>query len=195
DIVGLFDHTVTRATPFSVIVAMSLLQLPDLGLKLMPFAVLLGGVFAFVRLSRSQELIAIRAAGVSAWSLLAPSLVVSVLLGVFTVLALTPLTSRMLVQYSELEAKYIRGQESQLAISRNGLWLRQGDAKEQSVIHALRVGDQGLRLDDVIIFLYGPHDDFHGRIDAKTAVLETGAWTLSDAWVSGMSGKPVHHPV
>jgi lipopolysaccharide export system permease protein len=36
---------------------------------------------------------------------------------------------------------------------------------------------------------------FEGRIDAHSAVLETGAWTLSDAWVSGMSGKPVHHPV
>jgi lipopolysaccharide export system permease protein len=195
DIVGLFDHTSSKDIPTSVIIGMALLQLPDLGLKLMPFGVLLGGVFAFVRLSRSQELIAIRAAGVSAWSLLAPSLVVAVLLGVFTVLALTPLTSRMLVQYSELEAKYIRGQESQLAISRNGLWLRQGDAKEQSVIHALRVGDQGLRLDDVLIFLYGPHDQFRGRIDARTAVLETGAWTLSDAWVSGATGKPVHHPV
>ena len=195
DIVGLLDHTTAKDVPALVVVGMALLQLPDLGLKLMPFAVLLGGVFAFVRLSRSQELVAVRAAGVSAWSLLAPSLVVAVLLGVFTVLALTPLTSRMLVQYSQLEAKYIRGQASQLAISRNGLWLRQGDAKAQSVIHALRVGNQGLRLEDVIIFLYGPKDDFLGRIDARSAVLETGAWTLRDAWVSSADGKPVHHPV
>ena len=150
DIVGLLDHTSAKQIPTGIIVGMALLQLPDLGLKLLPFAVLLGGVFAFVRLSRSQELIAVRAAGVSAWSLLAPSLVVAVLLGVFTVLALTPLTSRMLVQYSELEAKYIRGQESQLAISRNGLWLRQGDAKAQSVIHALRVANQGLDRKSVV---------------------------------------------
>ena len=122
DIVGLADHTAAKHVPTGVVIAMALLQLPDLGLKLMSFAVLLGGVFAFVRLSRSQELIAIRAAGVSAWDLLAPSLAVAVALGVFTVMALTPLTSRMLVQYSEMEAKYIRGQASQLAISRNGFW-------------------------------------------------------------------------
>ncbi len=195
DIVGLFDHTAAKHIPTGIIVGMALLQLPDLGLKLLPFAVLLGGVFAFVRLSRSQELIAVRAAGVSAWSLLAPALTVAVSLGVFTVLVLTPLTSRMLVQYSEMEAKYIRGQASQLAISRNGLWLRQGDSKAQSVIHALRVADQGLRLDDVIIFLYGVNDKFLGRIDAHSGVLETGAWTLHDAWVSGADGKPVHHPV
>ena len=60
---------------------MSLLKLPDLGLTLLPFAVLLGGVFSFVRLSRSQELMSIRAAGVSAWNLLAPALTVAVVLG------------------------------------------------------------------------------------------------------------------
>ncbi len=195
DIVGLFDHTAAKHVPTGIIIGMALLQLPDLGLKLLPFAVLLGGVFAFVRLSRSQELIAVRAAGVSTWSLLAPALTVAVGLGIFTVLVLTPLTSRMLVQYSEMEAKYIRGQASQLAISRNGLWLRQGDSKAQSVIHALRVADQGLRLDDVIIFLYGVNDKFLGRIDAHSGVLETGAWTLHDAWVSGADGKPAHHPV
>jgi len=195
DIAGLIDHTTARHVPTSIVVGMAMLQLPDLGFKLLPFAVLLGGVFAFVRLSRSHELIAIRAAGVSAWSLLAPSLTVAVLLGVFTVLVMTPLTAHMLVQYSAMEAKYIRGQESQLAISRNGLWLRQGDSKAQSVIHALRVADQGLRLDDVIIFLYGAGDKFAGRIDARSAALNTGAWNLKNAWISDADGKSLHRDV
>ena len=195
DIVDLLNRTASHDVSTSVVVGMAVLQLPELGQKMLPFAILLGCVFSFVRLSRSHELIAIRAAGVSAWDLLAPSLVVAVALGVFTVLALTPLTSRMLVQYSEMEAKYVRGQASQLAISRNGLWLRQGDVHSQSVIHALRVSNQGIRLEDVIVFRYGPNDKFLGRIDAHSAVLETGAWTMRDAWVSGPEGKVIHHPV
>ena len=67
DLVDLFDRTAGRHVSAAAIIGMSLFQLPDLGLKLLPFAVLLGGVFSFVRLSRSQELLAIRAAGVSAW--------------------------------------------------------------------------------------------------------------------------------
>jgi lipopolysaccharide export system permease protein len=193
DVVGLMDHTVGKSMSFALIVGMSILQLPDLGLKLLPFAVLLGGVFAFVRLSRSQELLAIRAAGISAWNLLAPPLTVAVLLGVLTVTVFTPLTSQMLVQYAGLEAKYIHGQASQLAISRNGLWLRQGDAHAQSVIHAQRVGEQGTQLEDVIVFLYAGSDKFMGRIDAKSAHLEKSSWLLSDAWVSGANGKVVHH--
>jgi lipopolysaccharide export system permease protein len=195
DLVNLFDTTAGKHVPTAVIIGMSLLQLPDLGFKLLPFAVLLGGVFAFVRLSRSQELLAIRAAGVSAWNLLAPPLTVAVALGVLSVVAYTPLSSELLVQYTGLEAKFIRGQESRLAISRNGLWLRQGDARAQSVIHALRVSNQGVRLEDVIVFLYGTGDRFLGRIDARSAQLETGAWTLDNAWVSGADGKPQHHPV
>jgi len=172
---------------------MSLLKLPNLGLVLLPFAVLLGAVFSFVRLSRSQELLAVRAAGVSAWNLLAPALTMAISLGIFCVIAVTPVSARLLVQYAGMEAKYLRGQASQLDVSRNGLWLRQGDSKHQSVIHALRVADQGVLLDDAIIFLYGPNDRFQGRIDAHSAQLENGAWKLSKAWVSDTNGASKFH--
>jgi len=195
DVVDLMNRTAGRNVSTGVVIGMAILQLPDLGQKLLPFAVLLGGVFAFVRLSRNQELVATRAAGVSAWGFLAPPLVVAMALGIVAVLAITPLSARMLGQFSALEAKYIKGEASQLAISRNGLWLRQGNANEQSVIHALRVADQGVRLEDVLVFLYGASDHFSGRINARSAQLHAGAWLLRDAWVSGPEGPPTHHAV
>lgn len=193
DVVDLLDRTGDRHVPTVAVVAMALLQLPDLALKLLPFAVLLGGIFAFVRLSRSHELQAIRAAGVSAWNLLIAPICVALALGVAAVLVFTPVASRLLVQYAAMEARLIRGQASQLAISANGLWLRQGDAKAQSVVHALRVADQGTKLEDVTIFLYGTADRFEGRIDAQSAALGKGAWTLRGAWVSGAAGHPKHY--
>ena len=195
DIVDLFDKTAGKHVSAGAIVGMSLFQLPNLGLKLLPFAVLLGGVFSFVRLTRSQELLAIRAAGVSAWNLLAPPVIAAVALGVFTVVAFTPFSSQMLQQYSALEAAYIRGQASQLAISHNGLWLRQGDRNGQSVIHSLRVANQGIRLEDVIVFFYGPNDRFLGRIDAVSADLQPGEWILHNVWTSDLVNPPVHHSV
>jgi lipopolysaccharide export system permease protein len=193
DVVNLINRTAGRGVPSGVIGLMALLQLPDLGQKMLPFAVLLGGVYCFVKLSRSQELVATRAAGVSAWDFLLPPLAVALALGVFVMLAFTPVSSRMLNQFSALEAKHIKGQASQLSVSSNGLWLRQGDENEQSVIHALSVADQGVHLDDVIVFLYGPHDHILGRIDARSARLGDGAWVLSDAWVSGPDGIAKHH--
>jgi lipopolysaccharide export system permease protein len=193
DVVDLFDRTANKHVPTSVVIGMSLLQMPSLGLKLLPFAVLLGGVFSFVRLSRSQELLAIRAAGVSAWNLLAPPLAVAVTLGVLTVVAFTPFSSTLLVEFTAMEAKYIRGQESLLNLTDNELWLRQGDYKRQSVVHATTVAEQGTSLENVMILLFGSNDDLQGRVEARSAKLGTGAWNLTDAWVTNLDGRPVHH--
>jgi lipopolysaccharide export system permease protein len=192
DVVALIDRVAGKGVPTSVVVGMAMLQLPDLGIRMQPFAVLLGGVFTFVRLSRSQELVATRAAGVSAWDFLLPPLAVAISFGVLIVVAVTPVSSVMLNQFSQLEAKYVKGQASQLSISANGLWLRQGDQTGQSVVHALSVARQGEFLDDVIVFLYA-HDRIQGRIDAHTAQLMDGAWLLTDAWVSGPDGIPKHY--
>jgi lipopolysaccharide export system permease protein len=193
DIVDLLNRTAGHNVPTVTVVGMAVLQLPDLGQKMLPFAILLGGVFTFVRLSRSRELVATRAAGVSAWDFLLPPLTVAVLIGVFAVTLFTPISARMFSEFAGLEARYVKGQESQLSVSMNGLWLRQGDARQQSVIHALRVAQQGEHLEEVLILLYGANDRFTGRIDAKSAQLKDQHWLINDAWVSDLRGIPVHH--
>jgi lipopolysaccharide export system permease protein len=138
--------------------------------------------------------VATRAAGISAWDFLLPPLAVAVIIGVFAVTIFTPVSARMFTEFSGLEARYVKGDESQLSVSENGLWLRQGDEQQQSVIHAQRVADQGQRLEDVLVFLYGANDHFLGRVDAKAGQLQDHAWLLRDAWVSGIDGHaPAHH--
>lgn len=195
DIVDLLNRTAAHSVGTAVVVGMAVLQLPDLGQKMLPFAVLLGGVFTFARLSRSQELVATRAAGVSAWDFLLPPLAVAVLVGVAAVTVFTPVSARMFAQFAGLEARYVKGEASQLSVSQNGLWLRQGNEKRQSVINALRVANQGQHLEEVIVFLYGSEDQFLGRIDAKSGDLNDHAWVLKDAWVSGAEGSPKHHDI
>ena len=195
DLADLFSRTTERGIPPEVVVSMSLLKLPDIAQKLMPFAVLLGAVLAFSRMSRSHELVATRAAGISAWQFLTPPLLVAIALGLLTMTLFNPMASSFLSQYTRLEARYIHGQASQLAVSSTGLWLRQGDAMHQSVVHALRVADQGVHLEEVIVFLYQGLDHYAGRIDAASAELQSGRWRLADAWVSGTDGIPHHHDV
>ena len=193
DLVDLLNRTAGHNVPGATAVGMALLQLPNLGQKMLPFAILGGGVATFIRLSRSRELVATRAAGVSAWDFLLPPLTVAVFIGVFTVTVFTPVSAKMFAEFAGLEARYVKGEESQLSVSVNGLWLRQGDARQQSVIHALRVAQQGEHLEDVLVLLYGAGDRFTGRIDAKSAQLQDRFWVLSDAFVSDANGAPVHH--
>jgi lipopolysaccharide export system permease protein len=193
DVVDLLNRTAGHNVPSATAIGMALLQLPNLGQKMLPFAILGGGVATFVRLTRNRELVATRAAGVSAWDFLMPPLTMAVFIGVFAVTAFTPIASHMFSEFAGLEARYVKGEESQLSVSMNGLWLRQGDQHQQSVIHALRVARQGEYLADVIVFLYGAGDHFTGRIDAQSAELHEHYWELKDAWVSGTDGRPVHH--
>jgi lipopolysaccharide export system permease protein len=193
DIVDLLNRTASHNVPTATAIGMAVLQLPYLGQKMLPFAILFGGVFTFVRLSRSRELVATRAAGISAWDFLLPPLTVAVFIGVFTVTVFTPISARMFSEFAGLEARYVKGEESRLSVSMNGLWLRQGDTQQQSVIHALRVAQQGEHLADVLVLLYGADDRFTGRIDAKSADLKENFWVLNDAWVSDLRGIPAHH--
>ncbi|MDE2630241.1 MAG: LptF/LptG family permease, partial [Alphaproteobacteria bacterium] len=55
DIVDLINRTAGHNVDSGVIIGMAFLFLPDLGQKLLPFAVLGGGVFCFVRSSRHHE--------------------------------------------------------------------------------------------------------------------------------------------
>jgi lipopolysaccharide export system permease protein len=189
DIVDLLNRTAGRGVDTATVIGMAILQLPDLGLKMLPFAILGGGVFSFIRLARSQELVASRAAGISAWDFLTPAIAMAVLIGVLTVTVATPVASRMFAEFAGLEARHIKGQASQLAVSENGVWLRQGDASEQSVIHAISAAQQGERLEDVVVFRYRG-DSYAGRIDAASAQLRDQYWELQDAWVSGADGVP-----
>ena len=193
DLADLFSRTSEHDIPAAVVFSMSLMKLPDIAQKLLPFTVLFGAILAFARLSRSHELVATRAAGVSAWQFLAVPLTVAVLLGIVTTTIFNPIAASLLSQYSRLEARYLRGEVSQIALSSTGLWLRQGDAENQSVVHALRVANQGAQLEDVIVIRYDGLDRYAGRIDAASAQLEDRYWHLENAWVSGPDGRPVFH--
>jgi lipopolysaccharide export system permease protein len=195
DIVELLNRTAGReSVPLPTIIGMALLKLPNLTEKMMPFAVLFGAIWCFARLTRSQELVVARAAGISAWLFLAPAILASLLIGIFMTTVYNPFAARLISRYEALEARYIRGKPSLLTVAGNGLWLRQGDEKGQTVIHALHVSNSGLKLQSVIMFIYEGKDLFRGRIDAGAAALMKGKWHLERAWVTGPDRPAVFYP-
>jgi len=183
-LVDLLDRLATKEVSLAVTLKMALLKLPYLSQEVMPFTILFAAMATFWRLTRSHELVVARAAGVSVWQFLLPVLGSSVLIGLLAVAALNPFASALLGSYERLEASYIRNQESMLAVSESGLWLRQVDDVGQSVIHAERVTPGSVALQQVIVFRYAEGDRFVDRIDAREAQLQEGHWLLLDAWLS-----------
>ena len=193
-IVDLLDRLATKDVSLTVTLNMALLKLPHLSQEVMPFTILFAAMATFWRLTRSHELVVARAAGVSVWQFLLPVLGSSVVIGLLAVSTLNPLASILLSRYERLEASYIHNQQSMLAVSETGLWLRQADSQGQSVIHAERVQPDSVSLQRVIVFRYAEQDRFVDRIDAREAQLQTGRWLLFDAWLSSPGEVSAFHP-
>lgn len=183
-VVDLLDRLATKDVSLALTVRMALLKLPHLSHEVMPFTILFAAMSTFWRLTRSHELVVARAAGVSVWQFLLPVLGSSVVIGILAVSALNPFASALLSQYERLEASYVHNQESVLAVSETGLWLRQVDGSGQSVIHADRVKPGSVSLQQVTVFRYAENDRFVDRLDAQEAQLEPGRWVLFNAWLS-----------
>jgi lipopolysaccharide export system permease protein len=193
DLVELTNRAAGKDIDGFTVLGMSLLKLPGLAEKILPFAVLFGSMWTFTRLSRTQELVIVRASGMSIWQFLTPALVLAALIGMLAVMVYNPVAAAMMGRFENLEARYIRGKSSLLSLETTGLWLRQADDSGQQVIHAL-AGSQ-LQLEEVIIFLQDKSERFIGRIDARSAQLResSGEWVLSEAWRTGPDRTPTFH--
>jgi lipopolysaccharide export system permease protein len=164
-----------------VLFKMAGLQLPQTAQEALPFAILFGTMLAFWRLTRSNELVVARAAGISVWQFLAPAILVAILIGVFAVTIFNPIASFAAARFEALNARVLNEGGDDLSLTSSGLWLRQSDgAGNQAIIHADKRGKMGFVLNGVTAFLFDGPTRFSARLDARTATLEDGTWTFAD---------------
>ena len=128
DFIELLRRAATKPeATFGLVLQIAALRLPYIMLQIMPFAILLGGILAFWRLTRSSELIVARAAGISAWQFLSAPVLCAALLGVVATALISPLSSAMLARAETLDNTYLRTGGGPLALAGGQLWLRQSD--------------------------------------------------------------------
>src|SRR3954468_11281254 len=164
---------------WAVLLEMAALKLPHTAQDVMPFAILFGTMLVFWRLTRSHELVAARAAGISAWAFLAPAVLTALLIGMISVMLFNPIASAMEGGYEKLESRILRMKGDPTTLSNGELWLRQGDgAGGQVILHGekLAAGDMVLR--DVGLFFTDARAQFTGRIEAEAATLDSGFWAI-----------------
>lgn len=179
DLVELLRANKQGAAGFLDLIWMAFLHAPSITITAAPFAVLLASMTCFAMLARSSELVVTRAAGVSAWRLMSPAIVVAVLLGVFSFSVYNPVASAFAARFETLEQRFFDRSSSRLAVSSGGLWLRQGSSEGQTVIRAKRASSSIERLWDVSIFQFDKSDRLIRRLNARTAVLKDREWQLN----------------
>ena len=188
DFIELLRRSATKPdATFGLVLEIAGLRLPYIAIQILPFAVLLGGIIAFWRLTRSSELIVARAAGVSAWQFLAAPVACALLLGVLATTVVSPLSSAMLARAEVLDNTYLRTSGGPLALAGGKLWLRQSDhgidPAGVAILRAQSVRLHGalLTAEDVSIFRLGADDRLLVRVEATSAELKPGAWLLHGA--------------
>jgi lipopolysaccharide export system permease protein len=180
------------AVGFDIPATVAALRLPFIALQILPFAILLGGILAFWRLTRSSELIVARAAGVSAWGFLTGPAVVALLLGVIAVTGVSPVSSMMLARAERLDQAFLRTGGGMSSLAGGRLWLRQSDKELDPQGVAIITGrpaaarpDDGaparLELQGVSLWRISAGDRPLARIEAPRARLAPGRWVLDDA--------------
>ena len=172
---------------------MAALQLPQTTQEALPFAVLFGTMLAFWRLTRSNELIVARAAGISVWQFLTPAVLVALLIGIVAVTIYNPIASATAAAYEKLEASVLRQGTDETLLSNAGFWLRQSDeAGNQIIIHAGKLASPDLTLGDVTLFFFNDRTQFTSRIDARAAQLEGGEWLIKNGvrWLPNGPPQP-----
>lgn len=163
-------------TGFVQVLGLTLMKSPTTVLVLLPFVFLFGVQFAFIALNRRSELIAMRAAGVSAWRFIFPAAAAAFVIGLLVVTVLSPAASLLADRFEGSRSGLLQA----TAPPTGDIWLRQGDARTQVVIRAR--AREGAVLKGVSLFVYnvseGAPPVFARRIEAREARLVQGQWRL-----------------
>ncbi|MDB5459953.1 MAG: lptG [Caulobacteraceae bacterium] len=168
-------------TPGEVL-KLTLMKAPSVLLILQPFVFLFGTLAAFVGLNRRSELIAMRAAGISAWRFIFPAAAAAFVCGIVASTALNPVAASLSARYEQTRADLMK---DYLAKAPKEVWLRQGSDSRQTVIHAKsRTEGANVVLHGVSVFFYTVDKlgvpQFERRVEAKEARLGSGGLVLTD---------------
>ena len=173
---------------------LSLLKSPAIVLQVLPFVFLFGSMGAFVSMNRRSELVAMRAAGVSAWRFIFPAGAAAIVIGLATIAVFNPVASALNARFEDRQSEITLGRRD----GPSEIWLRQGDDRQQVVFHARAhdTVDDVVRLRGVSVFIETVDPSgglgFARRLEAAEARLLPGYWRLSDVREALPGASSVH---
>ncbi len=176
---------------------LTFLKLPVMIEQTLPFIVLFGVMWVMFKLNRRNELVALRAATMSAWQFALPSVLVALCLGIFGMLALNPLATNMSGQFERervlLQQTGIDNDET----AHKAMWFREAVDEGIVLIRADNVIAQTATLYKLTFFYYTLQTDgtpvMHHSINAERAVLQPGFWQLENATDLSRDAAPRHY--
>ncbi|MBI1217523.1 MAG: LPS export ABC transporter permease LptG [Rhodobacteraceae bacterium] len=193
DLVEELHRNSGQTISFAQAAGLAALNTPDGLYRILPLVTILAALILFLGLARTSELVVVRAAGRSALHCLLPAVLTALAIGVAGVAVMNPIVAATSDAYDQLQSHYsAHGAENVMSITREGVWLRQGNAEGQVVIRAEHASLDGTQLSNASFLSFDATGQPLMRIEAATAELGSGAWKLTDAkvWHFDSTGNP-----
>ena len=183
------DFDVTIFTP----IILSLLFVPSLLNNFFPFVILISGIWFFLKVRKTNEQTSMNVSGMSNLSIIIIPSILSIILGIFFVTALNPITSLLVKKYETVKGNYEKEQDYLATVTVNGIWIKEKGLKANYMIRASHLEKENLM--GVTIYEFDKDNNFTRRIEADSANITSLKWVLKNIKVINSDGIMLTEPI
>ena len=167
-------------------ITLSLLYVPSLFYNMFPFIIFLSGIWFFLKIKKTDEATAINIFGMSNFSIILIPSILSIILGIFFITSINPITSLLVKKYETIKGSYERDKDYLAAITENGIWIKEKKLEINNIIRASSLKDEDLI--NVSIYEFDKKNNFARRIEAKSANISSTKWSLKNVRIINGDG-------
>jgi lipopolysaccharide export system permease protein len=179
------DYDVGLAMPLF----MSALFVPNMVYNIFPFIILLSGIWFFLKIKRTDEIIAMKSHGMSNLSIIIVTGLVSLVLGVFFVTSVNPLTSALVKKYESIQSSYEHEKESLASVTVNGIWIKEKKDGKNYIIKSSNL--EGNTLINIKIYEFDDDYNFIRIINSDKGNIRSNEWALKNVSFTDINGVVV----
>lgn len=159
-----------------IIGEMVVLKIPNQIQTLLPFIILFSGVFCLWRLNQTQEIVAVRAMGVSVWQIIGGMATVVIMIGLINLLGIDSLRSAMTSRLLLLEENAFGNTINRVAIASEGIWFKEVNDDKQTIIHAKHFDLNNRLFKQISFFEFDNKGKYISRLESPAALLHNNLW-------------------
>ncbi len=153
---------------------LTLLFIPNLMVKLLPFIIFFASVYYFISLKNSKDLISLRVFGYSNFKIVSVLSLTAFFFGLIIIFAFNPISSSMIKYYEKTKSQYSKDIEHLVSINKNGVWIKEKINKNLRIITAKQITN--VHLIDVTIYELDKDYKISKRIESEKADISENNW-------------------
>jgi len=163
-------------TSFSLPFLLTLVFIPNLMLKLLPFIIFIASMWYLISIKVNSDLISLKIFGYSNLKIVTILSMTAFLFGILIIFAVNPITSVMVKYYEETKAQYSNDTDHLVSINKNGVWIKEIENKILTITTAKKLDVNFLY--NLTIYKIDEQNFILKRIEAEKANISNKIWIL-----------------